>query len=68
MNVDMDFKNLFSVAGKVIIVTGSNRGNGEAIARGMASMGARVVRVDLAFDSDVGAVDIVFENQHAPPR
>lgn len=41
---------LFDVTDKVVVVTGSARGNGLAIARGFAEARARVVRVDLQFD------------------
>lgn len=38
---------LFSVTGKVVIVTGAARGNGQAIARGFRKADARVVSVDI---------------------
>ncbi len=36
-------KNLFNLKGKVVIITGSSKGIGEAIARGLAEHGAHVV-------------------------
>lgn len=38
---------LFSLAGKLILVTGAARGNGEAVARGVAALGAKVIVVDI---------------------
>ena len=38
-----DYRNLFSLAGRTALVTGSSRGIGAAIARGFAVHGARVV-------------------------
>lgn len=40
---------VFSVAGRVIIVTGAGRGNGHAIAAGLARLGATVYGMDLEF-------------------
>lgn len=54
-------EDLFSVEGKRIVVTGSNRGNGLAIATGLIQHGAKVLRIDRQFDSDIGAIDIVFD-------
>jgi len=54
-------EDLFSVEGKRIVVTGSNRGNGLAIATGLIQYGAKVLRIDRQFDSDIGAIDIVFD-------
>lgn len=39
--------NLFSLQSKVAIVTGAARGNGKAIAEGLASMGANVIGLDV---------------------
>jgi NAD(P)-dependent dehydrogenase (short-subunit alcohol dehydrogenase family) len=39
----MDFSNLFSVAGKTVVVTGGSRGIGEMIAAGFLSNGAKVI-------------------------
>ena len=43
--------NLFSVEERVIVVTGAGRGNGAAIAGGLARAGACVYGVDLQYDS-----------------
>ena len=53
--------NLFDVNGKVVIVTGANRGNGLAISEGLAELGAKVIRVDKKFDKTIGSNDIVFD-------
>ena len=39
----MRIKNLFNLDGKVAVVTGASKGIGEAMARGMAEFGAKVV-------------------------
>jgi NAD(P)-dependent dehydrogenase (short-subunit alcohol dehydrogenase family) len=41
--VSMDFSNLFSVAGKTVVITGGSRGIGEMIAAGFLSQGAKVI-------------------------
>jgi NAD(P)-dependent dehydrogenase (short-subunit alcohol dehydrogenase family) len=41
--------NPFSVSGRVIVVTGAGRGNGRAIAVGLARLGATVFGIDLEF-------------------
>jgi len=48
-------ENLFSLAGKVAIVTGAARGNGRAIANGFSKAGADVVLVDTLFEEGVVA-------------
>lgn len=40
-------KALFSLADKTVLVTGAARGNGEAVARGLAVLGAKVIAVDI---------------------
>jgi NAD(P)-dependent dehydrogenase (short-subunit alcohol dehydrogenase family) len=57
-------ENLFSVKDKVIIVTGSNRGNGFAIAEGLSKAGAIVIRVDLFFNTYLDTHDIEFDLIH----
>ena len=44
-------EDLFSVVGKVVIVTGASRGIGEAIARGFKARGARLVCTARSEDS-----------------
>ncbi len=51
-------KNLFNLEGKVAIVTGASKGIGEAIARGLAEFGAKVV----VSSRKQEAVDAVAEN------
>ena len=51
----------FSVANRVVIVTGSNRGNGFAVASGLSNAGAKVVRIDLAFNNKLKTDDIEFD-------
>ena len=52
---------LFDVKDRVVVVTGSNRGNGLAIALGLSKVGATVIRIDLGFDEKIGAYDIEFD-------
>ena len=52
---------LFNVVNSVVVITGSNRGNGFAIANGLSNAGAKVVRIDLAFDNKLNTTDIVFD-------
>ncbi len=53
--------NLFDLAGRVVLVTGSNRGNGFAIAKGLNEVGAKVIRIDIAFDSKLNTEDFEFD-------
>ena len=52
-------KNLFNIKGKTIVITGSNRGNGLAVAEGILDAGANVIRVDQMFNTEIGAHDII---------
>jgi NAD(P)-dependent dehydrogenase (short-subunit alcohol dehydrogenase family) len=52
---------LFNVVNRVVVITGSNRGNGFAIASGLSNAGAKVIRIDLAFDNKLNTNDIVFD-------
>lgn len=54
-------KKLFDVTDRVVIVTGANRGNGFAIAKGLGKVGAKVVRIDLEFDKKINTHDIKFD-------
>lgn len=51
----------FDISGKVIVVTGSNRGNGLGIAAAIAEAGARLVRVDVGFDTSLDSDDRIFD-------
>lgn len=46
---------LFSLADKLILITGAARGNGEAVARGVAALGAKVILVDIDGEGVVNA-------------
>ena len=59
--LDKGYVDFFSVNNRVVIVTGSNRGNGFAIATGLSNAGAKVVRIDLAFDNKLNTEDIEFD-------
>ena len=50
----MSTRNLFELEGKVAVITGSSKGIGLAIARGLAEFGAKVV----LSSRDQNAVDI----------
>jgi NAD(P)-dependent dehydrogenase (short-subunit alcohol dehydrogenase family) len=52
---------LFSVEDRIVVVTGSNRGNGLAIARGLSNAGANVIRIDLTFDNKQNTEDFEFD-------
>ena len=52
---------LFDVKDRVVVATGSNRGNGLAIALGLSKVGATVIRIDLGFDEKIGTYDIEFD-------
>jgi NAD(P)-dependent dehydrogenase (short-subunit alcohol dehydrogenase family) len=51
----------FSVSNRVVVITGSNRGNGFAIANGLSNAGAKVVRIDINFDNKLNTEDIEFD-------
>jgi len=51
-------KRLFSLEGKVAIVTGSARGNGKAIAEGLRDAGAQVALVDASEEIEEAAVEL----------
>ena len=49
------------MSNRVVVITGSNRGNGFAIANGLSNAGAKVVRIDLDFDNKLNTEDIAFD-------
>jgi len=53
--------NIFNLKGKNIIVTGSNRGNGFAIAKALKQFGANIIRIDKNFSNRIDSDDIVFD-------
>ena len=55
---------LFSLEGKVAIVTGAARGNGKAIAEGLLDAGATVYFVDV-LDSELQETVSVLRNEKA---
>ena len=52
---------LFDIKGRVVLVTGSNLGNGLGMAQGIKDAGAVVLRLDRTFDADIGAQDWAFD-------
>jgi len=55
---------MFDLKNKIIIVTGSNRGNGKSIADGLQKANATVIRADIVFD-DSGENCYEFDVTHA---
>ena len=49
-----DFKN------KTVIVTGSNSGNGYAIAKAYSNLNANVIRIDKKFSTKLRSKDLIF--------
>ncbi len=49
---------------KYVIITGSNSGNGLAIAKAFLNLGAKVIRIDKKFTSNLKTKDIVFNLEH----
>ena len=52
---------IFDLSKKNIIVTGSNRGNGLAIAKGLIEAGAKVIRIDKTFNTNLNSDDYQFD-------
>ncbi len=45
---------------KIVIVTGSNSGNGLAIAKAFSELGAKVIRIDKKFSTKLRSEDVIF--------
>ena len=43
--------NSFDISNRIIVITGANKGNGLALASGLNNAGAKIIRIDLSFDS-----------------
>jgi NAD(P)-dependent dehydrogenase (short-subunit alcohol dehydrogenase family) len=52
---------IFDLSKKNIIVTGSNRGNGLAISKGLIKAGAKVIRIDKKFNTNLNSDDYQFD-------
>ena len=63
-NADSSIYSLFNLAGQVAIVTGSARGIGLAIARGLAQAGVSVVLADILEDELKQAAESINEQGH----
>lgn len=57
-------KSSFALDGKVAVVTGSGRGMGEAIAKGLAALGAKVVSTDINLESAQQTADVIIAAGH----
>ena len=57
-------KSSFALDGKVAVVTGSGRGMGEAIAKGLAALGAKVVSTDINLESAQQTADAITAAGH----
>ncbi|MFH1880861.1 MAG: SDR family NAD(P)-dependent oxidoreductase, partial [Bacillota bacterium] len=47
MSVEANLKNLFSLEGKVVLITGAAGGIGAELAKGMAGVGASIANCDV---------------------
>ena len=52
---------MFDITGRHVIVTGSNRGNGLKIASSLIDHGAKVIRIDKEFSTEIGADDYIVD-------
>ncbi len=51
----------FDLSERNIIVTGSNKGNGLAIAKGLGELGAKIIRIDKKFNTKLKSDDYEFD-------
>lgn len=54
----------FDLSGKVAVVTGSGRGMGETIAKGLAALGAKIVSTDINLASAQATADAIAADGH----